>query len=161
MNILLSDKLTAVSQQANELLQRFGLIGWHFTFDRARVRAGCCYYPTNNRPGRITLSVHFVAMNNSDEVEDTLRHELAHALAGRDAGHGPIWKSACLITGARPLRCYGRNVEMPPGAWKAVCIGCGRTHSRHRRPRQGNYHCIDCGPLLGRLIFTAQTNHQP
>jgi hypothetical protein len=52
------------------------------------------------------------------------------------------------------MRCYdARSVVMPVGRWRAVCPGCGRSHSRHRRPRPTSYHCKACGPVLGGLIW--------
>jgi predicted SprT family Zn-dependent metalloprotease len=99
------------------------------------------------------LSIYFASLNSADEVRDTVLHELAHALAGKAAGHGPHWKAICLKIGARPLRC-GANVVMPAGRWKAICPGCGRLHTRYRRPKHTTgYHCRPCGPVLGSLIW--------
>lgn len=150
----LAERCLRARETALELMARFGLEGWQFAFDRARRRAGCCHYPTGSRPGRITLSVHFVERNPAEEVDETIRHEIAHALAGREAGHGPAWRAACARVGARPVRCYGDDVAMPAGRWRARCPACGKEHHRHRRPRSlTGYHCRPCGPARGKLVW--------
>lgn len=39
------------------------------------------------------------------ELLDTIRHEVAHALTPGH-GHDELWQFACLLTGAKPKRCY-------------------------------------------------------
>lgn len=87
---------------------------------------------------------------------DTILHEVAHALVGPGHGHDEVWKATCLEVGARPERCYGEEVEMPKGRWRATCGGCGREHDRHRRPkRPAGWHCRACGKERGVLVWRA------
>ena len=69
---------------ARELLTTHGLTGWSFRFNRSRVNMGVCKYGLR----LIELSAFFVDRNSEQVIRDTLLHEVAHALAGRDAGHG-------------------------------------------------------------------------
>jgi predicted SprT family Zn-dependent metalloprotease len=150
-----TEKMQQARRHAEDLLWKYGLArqGWTFTWNRRRRMMGLCRYPHNGKPGRIELSVYLVERNNFATVDDTIRHEIAHALVGHAAGHGPLWKEACLLTGANPNR-IGHG-DMPKGRWQAVCPCCGRDHRRHRRPRvfQG-WHCRRCGREAGGLTWT-------
>jgi predicted SprT family Zn-dependent metalloprotease len=150
-----TDKLGEARRLAEGLMAQYGLSGWVFAFDRARRRAGVCRFPTLTRPGRIGLSLYFVERNDLEQVRDTILHEIAHALAGPRAGHGPRWKAACSLIGAVPERCYrSGDVTMPGGKWRATCPGCGRQHHRHRRPPSlTGYHCKPCGRVNGQLVW--------
>lgn len=159
----LSDKAIAVQQMALALMSTHGLADWCFRFNHARRRMGVCYYPAKrvqiwpprilSRPGRIELSIHLVERNGDDEIRDTILHEIAHALAGQRAGHGPRWRQIAQAIGARPERC-SLTADMPKGRWLAVCPNCKREHYRHRRPRSlGGYHCKACGPVLGAVVW--------
>jgi predicted SprT family Zn-dependent metalloprotease len=135
---------------AIKLMRQHGLAGWDFRFNRARRRMGVCFHPVGTRPGRIELSAHFVANNTDEDIRDTILHEIAHALADKSEGHGPLWKSICLSIGARPIRC--NEAVMPRGNWLAQCPGCKREHTRHQRPRSPNgYYCRACGRESGTL----------
>src|SRR6516162_3752943 len=105
---------------ALQLMTQFGLADWDFAFNRRKRRLGQCVFPTKDRPGRIELSVHWVELAPPEDLEDTIRHEIAHALAGPLAMHGPVWIAMCKVTGARPNRCNHHKL-MPKGAWRAKC----------------------------------------
>jgi predicted SprT family Zn-dependent metalloprotease len=138
------------------LMQEHGLHDWAFRFNRARRRMGVCFYPAPGRQGRIELSVYFVANNPDEEIRETILHEIAHALAGSAAGHGPAWKAVCLRIGAKPQRCG--SARMPRGAWLAQCPGCKAEITRHKRPRTlTGYHCVRCGPDKGKLTWRVAT----
>ncbi len=149
-------KQAAAEALALGLMAEHGLTaaGWVFEWDRAKRRAGVCWYPTAIRPGRIGLSLYFVERNSSDEIAYAIKHELAHALAGRGAGHGPVWKSWAVRIGARPVRSYtASEVSMPAARWRAACPSCHLEHDRHRRPPPGQYFCHRCGPVRGSLSW--------
>lgn len=76
--------------------------GWKFKFDSADKRFGSCNYYYK----QITISRTLTELNSEEEFLETLRHEIAHAIAGRMAGHGHDWKLACIMTGAKPKACY-------------------------------------------------------
>lgn len=62
--------------------------GWTFEFDRATSRLG----QTDFGKKRITISRHFTGAASEEEFNQTLIHEIAHALLPVSAKHGPLWK---------------------------------------------------------------------
>lgn len=141
---------------ARYLLDKHGLtqLGWVFTWDRAKRRAGRCSY----RDKTISLSLHYVRLNvvkQLGDVVDTILHEIAHALAGPGTNHGPKWVEVCLQIGASPTRCYDSNkVTMPTGKYVATCGGCDKKFYRHKKPKiTRRVYCAACGPDLGELHY--------
>jgi predicted SprT family Zn-dependent metalloprotease len=148
----LTERAAHIRALGRALLNAHGLTAWEFGFNSNVRRAGVCFYPHRGEPGRIELSVHFTQHNTDDEVRDTLLHEIAHALVGPGHGHDGVWKAKCRAIGAKPDACYGDEVEMPRGRWRATCPGCATEFDRHRRPaRPGGWHCRPCGPTAGAL----------
>lgn len=131
-----------------ELMDRHGLTDgrWRFRFIRSRRILGqCC---KNKR--EICLSVFFAELNDAERIEQTILHEIAHALAGCENGHGPAWKAQAVRLGVRP-RSVARNVAMPRGRYKAHCPKCGDVGFAHRRPKylgQTAYKCKRCGSTI-------------
>lgn len=122
-------ELTEARDLAHEIMKEY-LVGWSFEFDSAKRRFGLCSY----RRQTISLSAHLVRLNDRSHVENTIRHEVAHAIAGSKAGHGPIWKQACYVTGADPKRCYDSDaVEAPVAPWRCECPNGHFSVPRHRR----------------------------
>ena len=141
----------AAARMARELMAQHGVGDWTFTWNRRKRSLGLCRY----RQRRIELSVHFVIANDAEQVRETILHEIAHALAGEDAGHGPLWKAMCLRVGCKPLRCDQGEAIMPRGRWQARCGTCGKEYWRHRRPeRRARYWCKSCGPERGVVTFS-------
>jgi predicted SprT family Zn-dependent metalloprotease len=137
-----------VEELAIALMRRHGLAQWEFAFNRRKRALGLCRYTLR----RIELSSHFALAHDEPEVRDVILHEIAHALAGHGAAHGPRWKSICKSIGARPERCS--DAQMPAGRWKAICPACRGEFNRYRRPlRNRTYSCPRCGPTDGKLSF--------
>jgi predicted SprT family Zn-dependent metalloprotease len=146
----LGPRLLWALERAGTLMAAHGLLTWTFRFNTNLRRAGVCHYPTPTCSGRIELSAHFDERTSDEEVVDTLLHEIAHALVGPRHGHDAVWRAKCLEVGARPVRCYGGGVDMPPGKWRATCPSCSTEYNRHRRPRRlGGWFCRACGPVRG------------
>lgn len=130
-------------------MDQHNLQDWSLGFNRRKRSLGVCYYQRR----RIELSAHYVLRNLEASVRDTILHEIAHALAGQQAGHGPAWKALCRQLGATPARC-DPTAQMPAGRWQAVCPSCQKQFHRHRRPLHGaTYICRRCGPERGRITF--------
>lgn len=111
---------------------------WSFGFDNAKRRAGQCDY----RAKRITVSRYLAARFEDDEIHQVLLHEVAHALAGHAAAHGPLWKKT-----ARELGYVGGTthqgetaIELAP--WVGTCP-VGHVTYRHRRPTRET-SCAKC-----------------
>ena len=133
-------ELLEAKNLARSLMDEWGLQDWGFRFSvRSVKRFGVCRF----RPpsGHIELSSKLTQLNDREAVEDVIRHEIAHALAGARAGHGHAWKLKCIEVGAKPERCYnGAQVEVVPAPYLAVCdAGC--EIKRHRR---GNIERLVC-----------------
>ena len=60
--------------------------------------------------GRIKLSRVFIGTHAMEDLQDTIRHELAHLIAGLRAQHGPRWKAVAAELGATP-RAAGRALD--------------------------------------------------
>jgi predicted SprT family Zn-dependent metalloprotease len=139
---------SSARQLAVELMHAHGLSHWSFAFNRAKRTMGLC----RHHDKRIELSVYFVLSNDAESVRDCILHEIAHALAGLEAGHGPKWQRICQRLGAKPERCG--DARMPDGRWTAVCPSCQRRYTRHHRPRRHLlYCCCNCGWNTGQLKF--------
>jgi len=135
---------------AHQLLADFELSDWHFGWNRRKRALGLCRY----REKRIELSHHFVTHNDEPQIRETLLHEIAHALAGQKAGHGPIWKATCRRIGCQPVACDKGEAIMPSGRWRAQCKTCGKEYHRHKRPpKHAKYWCRKCGPEKGTVQF--------
>lgn len=127
-------ELHDASALAIRLMKEFGLAStWRFEFDNAKRRFGCCHWHQK----LITLSREIVLRNGLEQVEDTIRHEIAHALCPAREWHGELWKQMCGKVGANPQRCYDSEVvDAPKGDWQATCGVCGRVHTKFRRPKR-------------------------
>ena len=137
-------------RMAVELMALHGVGDWHFGWNFRKRALGLCRY----REKRLELSRYFVAANAHDIVRETILHEIAHALAGEKAGHGPAWKAACSRLGCKPERCDKGQAVMPRGRWAAKCAACGKEYWRHKRPQRGaKYWCRGCGPGRGAVQF--------
>lgn len=76
------------------------LKGWRFEANDRKAGFGLCSYKKRT----IYVSVFQIEHGHTDREEliDTVRHEVAHALAGYRAKHGPVWKKWAVAVGARP-----------------------------------------------------------
>lgn len=93
-----ADRLRNVAIRARKLMDDHGLEHWALLFSAGQRSLGAC----RSRDKTILLSRHHALNANSKEVKDTVLHEIAHALAGPKAGHGPVWKEIASRIGAIP-----------------------------------------------------------
>jgi len=109
---------------------------WSFGFDNAKTRAGLCNYTSK----RITVSRYLAARYEDDEIHQILLHEVAHALAGSRAGHGPRWRAIALDLGYEGKRLHGGAIADDLAPWVGTCPN-GHTHYRYRKPARA----LACG----------------
>ncbi len=149
-------ELAAAESMANDLLRRHGLWGeWNFIFDRATQRFGNCNY----RRKTISLSRQLTLLNNEVAIRDTLLHEIAHALAPRNAGHGEKWKVIARSIGCNAQRCYGDEVVTPNHKYIGTCPTCRITIKRSRKKRLS---CARCDRRFNPAhLFVWQSLHNP
>ncbi len=150
----LTERAAEIREMARRLLSQHGLSEWEFGINSNRRRIGVCFSPSGSFLGRIEISSHFAERNSDAEIRDTILHEIAHALVGPAHGHDAVWRAKCAEIGARPERCYGDEVEMPKGKWRATCRSCETEYDRHRRPASSmGWYCRACGLPQGLLVW--------
>jgi hypothetical protein len=132
---------------AEYLMYRWNLDGWRFEWNESGREGwlGAC----SHRRKQIALSLPFALMYPEAYVRDTILHEIAHALAPSDAGHGPKWRAWAKTVGARPRAWAEKSVFVPfPGAREPdepvplICLPLDRkkdplTHLWAQRGREG------------------------
>ncbi|GAA1881723.1 SprT-like domain-containing protein [Lapillicoccus jejuensis] len=138
---------------ADGLVARHGLAGWSVEFDTAVTRAGACHFALR----RITLSAPLVRLYSRDQVQEVVLHEIAHALAGADAGHGPRWRRLARELGATGRRCVDPSAPQVEGAWVGTCPA-GHRSTRHRRPVRV-VSCAVCSPRFDLAHLVEWTHH--
>jgi predicted SprT family Zn-dependent metalloprotease len=122
--------LDQVRVRALELFDRHLPDGsWGFAFDNAKTRAGQCDFARR----RITVSRHLAARSTSDDVDQVLLHEIAHALSGSRAGHGPAWRRTARSLGYTGSRLHDGPIASELAPWVGHCPA-GHEHFRYRTP---------------------------
>ena len=102
---------------------------WTFGFDTAKTRAGLCNYTDK----KITVSRYLASRYEDDEIHQVLLHEVAHAIAGSRAGHGPKWKAVAAELGYEGKRLHDGAIANELAPWVGTCPA-GHVHYRYRRP---------------------------
>lgn len=147
------EKLVEVITLGNELMVKHGLTeqGWRFDLDNGKQRIGCCHHGKK----LITYSSHYIDETSMEEIEDTILHEIAHALCGSGHGHDWYWKAKCVEIGARPERLKDEVKAVSSVKkynYKIQCNNCGRSWKRYRLKRQyliqGAFQSGCCGASM-------------
>ncbi|MCR2784887.1 MULTISPECIES: SprT-like domain-containing protein [unclassified Microbacterium] len=140
-----------VRRMAQELIAAHLDDSWSFAFDHAKRRAGLCNY----RDKRISVSRYLSARDDDEANRQTLLHEVAHALAGARAGHGPTWRRTAQGIGyTGGVTHHGEPAnELAP--WVGRCPA-GHVAYRHRRVTRA-VSCARCAPTFDtRFLFQWQ-----
>lgn len=156
-----TERKSLLTWLANELLQEWGLTekGWTFIWGNKKRAFGTCRY----RPRTIELSLYLLPTIHDEEAEDTIRHEIAHALDFEDRGtsdHSWRWKAWAVKVGANPERCGKHTNEEAREAiaykskYRFECSTCGHVRASHRRqPSHRRTSCEKCYPHAYREEF--------
>ena len=131
-------ELNRVRHWADALIDLHLDPSWSFAFDRATTRAGLC----DHRARRISVSRHFAERYEDDEIHQVLLHEVAHALAGPRAGHGPRWKAVARDLGYEGKRLLDHSISSDLAPWVGHCPS-GHQVFRYRRPSKPT-SCAQC-----------------
>lgn len=114
--------------------------GWKTVIDtRPKSRLGQCRYHKKE------IAVSSWCLNGGvveGKVQDTLLHELAHALTRGD-GHGRKWKNACIRVGANPNRCASEDMIVA------------------KRQDKYKFYCSECSKHLGSVMRRSKTVKRP
>lgn len=149
--------LPEIEGLGNRLLSKFrsdGVLpsGWEFGFDLATSRAGVCRYVEQ----RIDLSVSYCLAATRAEIEDTVLHEIAHAIVGPRHNHDAVWRAKAREIGCAGERCH--RVQHSTPKWVGEC-GCGQQWFRQTLQRRimRNRACAKCNGVIRWRRNTAVT----
>lgn len=125
---------------------------WQFRFDHARRRAGACHHDR----AVITLSRHITELGSLDDAEQTVLHEIAHALCGKRENHSARW-----LATARSIGYIGSTRHTGPtpdhlARWIGTCAA-GHSIVRYRRPRNMVASCSQCHPRFNTAFVITWT----
>lgn len=102
---------------------------WRFSWNFGKRMLAKCSY----RRRTISISRYFALVATPEQISDSTLHEVAHIIAGPKAGHGPIWKSACIKIGANPVRCASyEECKNIPCRYIGKCPSCGTEFRAHK-----------------------------
>ena len=113
---------------------------WKFAFDSAKRRAGLCNYTDKV----ISISRYMVDIHNMEETLQVVLHEVAHALAGKRAGHTKKWLQVAKSIGYKNEEFTGTEIAVETATWIGVCPR-GHRHYRYRKPAK-MLSCAICSP---------------
>lgn len=153
-------ELYIAEQLAWDKMKEYGLVAnrWTFDFLNSKNVFGRVYYQERI----LLLSADLVLLNDEPEIMDTILHEIAHALAGPGAKHGPVWQRYCRELGCRPEARYDpdkHNVNMPKKKFIGVCPN-GHKIEKDRLPK-GMRGCGKCSKTFDeRYLFIFTLNNQ-
>jgi len=125
--------------RCRELLQLHGLgaAGWVARLDESRSRAGACNFTKKC----VLLSRLYVRSATRPELDDTILHEIAHALVGPHHHHDAVWRAKARAIGCSGERCH--TLQFSPPRWIVACAAGCFMRSAHRRRRRAV--CRRCG----------------
>jgi predicted SprT family Zn-dependent metalloprotease len=115
--------------------------GWSWGFHAAKTAVGTCYFNRfNSSKNRIMISRPLLEANLDTmaiEFEDTIRHEIAHAIdysIRRTSDHGYLWQNIAVQVGAEPNQ-GKRLTNSAQHKWIGKCKSCGKEAKRHKLTR--------------------------
>ena len=90
-------------------------------FNKNKTRAAVCFFD----PLEIEISEYYFksTLVSEADINNTLLHEIAHAIAGHSAGHGPKWKMVARKIGCDAKRCSKAFLE---GKHYKYTLRCGK-----------------------------------
>lgn len=145
-------KLAFVEAICLRSMARFLSADWNFAFDSGKRRAGICVY--NDK--QIRLSKYLVMLHSVDDARQVMWHEIAHAICGKDAGHGKHWLQTAKSLGYRAEKFSGNTIAENTAPWVGCCPA-GHEHYRYRKPTRP-MSCGRCSKAFDRAALITWTN---
>jgi len=128
--------IESVRAFAHKEMEKWGLVGWTFSFNNAISYAGVCY----GNKKEIRLSKPICKIESDDFIKDTIRHEIAHAKAGCRHGHDIVWQNWARKIGASTDACYEESRAIKEVRMSRVkyvmCFGGQVVQTYLRRPNK-------------------------
>jgi predicted SprT family Zn-dependent metalloprotease len=108
---------------------------WRFEFNNRKAAAGLCDFRTKTI--YISKWLLFQNLEKSLEFENTLRHEIAHALdfeMRKTSDHGQIWKLIARQVLCTAERCYkSHQISISTTTkYTLICDSCGKNQPSHK-----------------------------
>ncbi len=133
-----------IAKRFRSLMDLHGLYDWKFEFSNDIHTVGWCWYKEKTLKFSRKYTHH-----GWDEIEDTILHEIAHALVGpKVKAHGYEWQAMARRIGARPKTCAESHVrpkDVPDFKYVIKCPKCDKKWYRHRmKKRNFGSKCPRC-----------------
>ena len=114
---------------------------WNIRKSRSKNQYGRCFHYEHE----ITISRYHIENGDWEDIEDTVRHEVAHALVGEGHGHNKTWRKKAKELDADPTACSSKG-SLPDYRYKLRCR-CGRVRKTLHQLHRKTYHrkiCHEC-----------------
>jgi len=180
-------ELVKAKQLARQLMDQHGMKNIPLVISGGKRTLGCCVFKTSNIAYRgedmvsemlgmprirtkkdrlanaickeIRLSRYLIALNDENEIRDTMLHEIAHFLAGAVHGHNRVWRQKAIEIGCSGSR-TAKTAVMPKGRYKAQCE-CGKAYYKHRNGKNvlkaNRFRCGVCSKSIQFVDTKART----
>jgi predicted SprT family Zn-dependent metalloprotease len=127
--------LADAKQLALNLMAKHGLHVWRFDFNNRKGAFGVCNYnlKTIFLSGVLTPSLDFKAVNN------TILHEIAHALVGRGHRHDMLWRIKALSIGCDGEVSHSHEVQNVRFKYLGDCPVCNKEYHASRKPKRNHW----------------------
>jgi predicted SprT family Zn-dependent metalloprotease len=112
---------------------------WEFYFDYAKKRGGACH----RHKRAISMSRYLCAMWTLEECEQTMLHEIAHALAPKGHQHSQEWYDIAVAIGYTGWITHNNQTATHMAPWIGRCPA-GHEYHRFRRPYHRKESCPKC-----------------
>ncbi len=136
------EPLDQIRSDARATMDAHGLVDWSLRFDTAVQRAGITRFDRKVISLSGPIMRRYAEEGATDEIRETVLHEIAHALAGHRHGHDATWRAIARRIGSTGLRTVAPDAPTIEPDWVGTCPA-GHTVTRHRRPA-GARSCSRC-----------------
>jgi predicted SprT family Zn-dependent metalloprotease len=130
------DELMSRTWEYDDMTFNLKQLGWTWGYSTRKRALGTAHYNIMTGGGEVLISKTLLSVNldkNPKKFEDTIRHEIAHAIDYiiRDrSGHDLPWQRIAMAVGAVPST-GTKKIESAPKKWSGTCPN-GHSFKRHR-----------------------------
>lgn len=158
--LTVAEKITKAERLVARLLDLHGLrkLGTVFRWNQRTKTLGITKF-LRGRPHSVELSKKWVKVLPWEDIEDTITHEVAHALVGPGHGHDEVWQAKHRELGGSGQACYENSSVDLERPWRWTCSSCGRSGQQLTAPPRVQA-CGRCcgGGFDARFVFDWEKN---